>query len=47
MKSQTIAFTKPKTAEDFKEKVMQITKGKGVNACVEVTGILSASLDTP
>ena len=27
------------TAEDFKEKVMQITKGKGVNACVEVTGI--------
>lgn len=30
------------TAEDFKEKVMQITKGKGVNACVEVTGISAA-----
>lgn len=27
---------------DFKEQVMAITKGKGVNACVEVTGVSAA-----
>ena len=28
--------------KDFVEKVMEVTKGKGVNACVEVTGIAQA-----
>ena len=30
------------TAPDFKEQVLSATKGKGVNACVEVTGISAA-----
>lgn len=30
------------TAEGFKDEVMRITRGKGINGCVEVTGISSA-----
>ena len=30
------------TDEDFVDKVMTVTKGKGVNACIEVTGVSAA-----
>ena len=32
------------TAEGFKDEVMRLTRGKGVNGCVEVTGISSAMM---
>lgn len=32
------------TAEGFKDEVMRITRGKGINGCVEVTGISSAMM---
>ncbi len=35
------------TCEDFAENVKRVTKGKGVNGCVEVTGVSSAMNAAP
>lgn len=35
------------TCEDFAENVKRVTKGKGVNDCVEVTGVSSAMNAAP